>query len=375
MNKEKEIVYFPGLNGIRAIAALLVIFMHFNQFAYLFGLSRFYPETDLAGIAVTIFFALSGFLITFLLLEEKEKYESVSLSKFYMRRILRIWPLYFTIIIASFLLYHFVPSVNEPVDTRKTIFLFIFFLPNYAYLSGLTITPITPLWSIGVEEQFYILWPWFFRGKKTIQRLGTILLCFLLLFLAVKLVVRVYGSTFWFTFISTTRLDCMALGGIGAYLYKTKRQGFLKIMYHPLTQVLAWLVLLVTIAYRPIHFASFFDHDFYALVSLALILNVSTNKKTLISLENGICNFLGKISYGLYCYHMLIIVILSLLLPSMKSHDVVPVQVGMFVFVLLVTIIVAGTSYHLFEIRFINLKHRFAKIFSSNSMLSKSAGN
>src|SRR5271155_5691395 len=99
----KQAVYFSGLNGLRAIAALSVVFSHTTTSLNQFGLNPFiygkFPDgttktTLLAAFGVTIFFALSGFLITYLLLEEK-KTKEINIKNFYIRRILRIWPLYY----------------------------------------------------------------------------------------------------------------------------------------------------------------------------------------------------------------------------------------------------------------------------------------
>src|SRR4051812_16240676 len=99
----KKVLHFSGLNGLRAIAAIAVVFAHTTTGLYSFGLDCFifgkYPDgnpksTLLAGFGVSIFFALSGFLITYLLLEEKRQKE-INIKNFYIRRILRIWPLYY----------------------------------------------------------------------------------------------------------------------------------------------------------------------------------------------------------------------------------------------------------------------------------------
>ena len=109
----EEKIYFKGLNGIRAIAALAVVFSHTTGMLSMFGLSKFIfgktidgtsVSTSLAGFGVTIFFALSGFLITYLLLQEKKNNAIINLKHFYLRRVLRIWPLYYSyIIIVSWL--------------------------------------------------------------------------------------------------------------------------------------------------------------------------------------------------------------------------------------------------------------------------------
>src|SRR5436190_23097005 len=98
-------VYFKGLNGIRAIAVMIVIVFHIDQFIGLFGLKTFgFYETGMAAYGVNLFFVLSGFLITYLLLMEKSKFEKIDLRKFYLRRIFRIWPIYYLLIIVTVIL-------------------------------------------------------------------------------------------------------------------------------------------------------------------------------------------------------------------------------------------------------------------------------
>lgn len=103
LNVKDRISYFPGLNGLRAIAALVVIVWHADIFIVSFSLADFgLKQSGLAGYAVNLFFVLSGFLITYLLMVEKEKTGTIDVKKFYMRRVLRIWPLYYVSILISF---------------------------------------------------------------------------------------------------------------------------------------------------------------------------------------------------------------------------------------------------------------------------------
>ena len=121
-----------------------------------------------------MFFVLSGFLITFLLIKEKEYFEKINFKNFYIRRILRIWPLYYFIVILSlfilpkFSIFHINGSFFEfenNMEAIKIMLLFIFILPNVLYL----IKPIAfsaQTWSIGVEEQFYLIWPFIVNRFK-----------------------------------------------------------------------------------------------------------------------------------------------------------------------------------------------------------------
>ena len=101
--KEKS-VYFPNLNSLRFIAALLVIVHHVEQIRMMFGMENSFENKtiELIGrMGVVLFFVLSGFLISYLLLAEKEFTGEINIKNFYIRRVLRIWPLYFFIIILA----------------------------------------------------------------------------------------------------------------------------------------------------------------------------------------------------------------------------------------------------------------------------------
>ena len=122
---------------------------------------------SIGRVGMVLFFVLSGFLITYLLLVEREDRHRIDIPRFYLRRILRIWPLYFLIVgICQFLIpvkglfgLDSIYSVTAP-NFRLASLYYLLFLPNLAFL---TVWPVNPLlgytWSIGVEEQFYLLWP------------------------------------------------------------------------------------------------------------------------------------------------------------------------------------------------------------------------
>lgn len=99
---------FPNLNAIRFIAAFFVIIHHTEQFKELFHINNVFniPFVYAVGkLGVILFFTLSGFLITYLLLRERENRKKINIKNFYMRRVLRIWPLYYLIVVLSFLLF------------------------------------------------------------------------------------------------------------------------------------------------------------------------------------------------------------------------------------------------------------------------------
>ena len=104
--KVQKSIYFPNLNSIRFIAALLVIIHHIEQFKSVFNIYPNQMNNPVIGsfgpLGVRLFFVLSGFLITYLLFAEKEVSGTISITKFYIRRALRIWPLYYLIVLLAF---------------------------------------------------------------------------------------------------------------------------------------------------------------------------------------------------------------------------------------------------------------------------------
>ena len=160
----QRINHFDGLNGLRFIAAFLVVMHHSETIRRKYG---FLNLEDFSLFrngfnAVSFFFVLSGFLITYLLLKEHNQTSSISIKKFYVRRILRIWPLYFLLviigtIIVPFLIHTIGYNYQIPYTFSQVWFYFLLFMPFMVNaLFGHHI--IEPLWSIGVEEIFYMVW-------------------------------------------------------------------------------------------------------------------------------------------------------------------------------------------------------------------------
>ena len=104
MDCRSHSVLFPGLNGIRALASLVVLIEHIEVFKSYYGISSFLPIRYwqfLGASAVTVFFVLSGFLLTYLLLAERARTGTIHLLYFYARRVLRIWPVYFVVLLVA----------------------------------------------------------------------------------------------------------------------------------------------------------------------------------------------------------------------------------------------------------------------------------
>ena len=163
--------YIPSLDGWRAVAIMMVILGHFmlklEQGSVIHTILKL---TAIGILGVKIFFVLSGFLITTLLIKEKIKYGRLDLKNFFIRRALRIIPVLYLYIIVVFLVNHF-SSLNLSLSNFVGPLLYI---NNFNFLSGTWITGHT--WSLAVEEQFYLIWPFIFRYIK-----NSLLICLIII--------------------------------------------------------------------------------------------------------------------------------------------------------------------------------------------------
>ncbi len=362
--------YLPGLNGIRALAASIVIFWHSDEFAYLFGLPAYgYGDTGMAGTAVTLFFVLSGFLITLLLLKEKKKFQTVDVARFYGRRILRIWPVYYVAVLLAVLVFPRLGSEQMPTHHVGLAFgLYALLLPNAAYAFDLGIRSIKPLWSVGVEEQFYLVWPWVVKKSGSLIRA----LCIIAIgFVALKTSLRLFENGPFYRLLRLTAIDSMAVGGIWAWMVHHNHV-WLRLVYSKFTQIFCWSFLLICIVYKPLQITSLYDSELHALVFACLITTVSSNPAPLLRLENPLANFLGRISYGLYVYHMPILCILSQFFgPFFKELRPLELRLAWVILLTYVTtVMVAWLSYHFMESRFLAYKVRLAKVPSTDDRSS-----
>lgn len=360
--KESGIIYFKGLNGIRAIAALIVVIWHIDQLSYLFDIHpKYFYRNGMASRAVDLFFVLSGFLITFLLLKEKEQYGVVDFKKFYLRRIFRIWPSYYLAVIITFLLYYF-----DLIEVEKSFFvsalLYIFMLANVAFSLGIHLLPIAPLWSVGVEEQFYAFWPF------VVNKLKNLGLVFLSIFV-IGALIRILFVYYYLNqesdivdFLYYFRINIMAMGALGAYLLYEK-SNYLKYIYRKDVQIIAWSVLFISIFYKPPHLREYIDAEMNSVFYLIIILNVASNSNSIFNLENKLFNFLGRISYGIYVYHMLLINVIAIIL---KKIDIKLNYLSVQLILISTTILVSYLSYNYFETYFLNKKKKYMKVKSTN---------
>jgi len=368
MKELKNIKHFSGLSILRFLAASLVIFHHVEQYKHWAGMSSFWGENSvnqLGHLPVAFFFVLSGFLITYLLMKEDHQYNTINLKAFYMRRILRIWPLYFVVaIIAFFLLPLIVGSFFGAQKPDSSTFLSVFlFLPNLLRITFPNLVGANQLWSVGIEEQFYLIWPvliLLFRKR-------------VILFLCGFIILKVLGHMILVGFnhvqlegLNVERLqqvemlyrlfpvEQMAIGGLGAAFLFYNHTVFLKIIKHRLTMVGAIIGLMVMVL-SDAH--GIFTTYLEGIVFTVLIMQLTLGRFASKYLENNLFKKLGDMSYGIYMWHTIIIALTIALLPA--SVLSVFGNWGLHLFCFVMSIITANFSFKYLEVPVLKLKKYF----------------
>ena len=368
-------VYFPNLNGLRFFAAFIVLFRHIEQFKLLLGQPsinfRFGPTGHLC---VLFFFTLSGFIISYLLLNEKRVDGAVSIKTFYARRCRRIFPLYYLIIMTGIFLIPALPFYQIPVYSSqiyihfdRKLLLFLLLLSNVYFVIYPFFPYIAHTWSIAVEEQFYLFWPWIIKYSGNYLK---VFLSILLLGIALSngfggwVITVLHDRLSLFShnnsgmiinyinsFFELFRMDCFAMGALGAAILIKGPSSFLKIIFKPVGQIFIYSVFIILIIFEQ----QFNLNDIvYCFLLMLIILNLAGNKTSLVNLENRWLNYLGKISYGLYMFHPFVIL---LLIKSMViySNGVNNVFSNLLLYILspVITILIAWLSFERFEKKFL----------------------
>ncbi len=329
------------------------------------------------GIGVYFFFVLSGFLITYILVTEKMKEGKLRIGRFFVRRSFRIWPLYFLLVTIVFLLpYEFKEHIGLHMVGGGYEFdpKFSFtFLENYKMIlmdNYPKTTPLNVFWSLCIEEHFYLIWmvslafipvkrlPWFFGISVLVA-------------IAARIVSpMILNNTHIDTGEILTNLDLFAMGGIVGYLVATNYQK-VAARIHAIPMVVKVLFILLVIAMviarkymLPAYGGSLhFIRPTIIAATFALLIAVFVPQDSRLRIgDKNPLTFLGKISYGLYVYH---IVLIHLTSKYCKNHDIALdnwTNMSIYIaFTFVATVVVSYCSYRFFEMPFLKLREKLAK--------------
>lgn len=351
--------YFKNLDTLRWLAFLGVFLSH----TILFKVDNKIVDHIIVAstfdyLSVPFFFSLSSFLITFNLLSEKKRNGDIQLFQFYKNRALRIWPLYFGLVIIGFFL---IPGICNLLHisppTLPTLLPFLFFYVNYHIIEhGLYFTFILLiLWSISIEEQFYIFWG---SVLKTIP-LKAVLVTILSLF-SISIIYSYYNLSNHFLVIDTIFvLQNFCMGAIVAWLAVCNSKLMAQVQKMPSSIFLIPYIIL-PIAYIAID-NDLAENIIKSFCYAGILYDQTLNEKRIFNFGKfAFGSYLGKISYGLYIYHALVIEILSKTFDFFNAKNMNPTtNIFQILIALTITIIMAHFSYQYVEKRFLALKtHR-----------------
>lgn len=349
--------HFRRLDTLRFIAFFLVFWQHgfARSFLGLSGNKTFdsiiTALTLTGGVGVHIFFVISGFLITFLLIKENEISGKISIKNFYLRRVLRIWPLYYLIVLSGiFVLPYFIHTFKFDGSILKNLV----FLNNFDVNNADSNIGIT--WSVAIEEQFYLFWPVFFSlfyKKGLLNYFSLTLFCLSTLYILINPVTS-YFHTFG-------NINYLMIGCFGASIYSNHKERILSglLLNRKAFYGIIFLVISIKIIldiYINVYFLAVVLPFCYLWIVIYL---VGSDKSGL----PGYFSNLGKYTYGMYLYHPIVLISLRI------GFDLINLDYGnnlinlaLATIGLVITILISKLSYNYFEKYFLTLKSKISTV-------------
>ena len=361
--QEKSKYYFPQLDSIRGLSFLAVFFFHAVHPHFgtgFFSRMAQYLYNNLV-LSIDVFFILSSFLLTWLGINEYKEKGNFSFVNYFIRRILRIWPLYFLIMIFSFIL---LPYLQVSV-TLPPAYYYVYFISNF-YLEG-HVYFLRFLWTLSVEEQFYLIW-----GLCLLLFQKRMLVC-VVLFIGISVGYTIYAiyNKIPHDLNTLTYLFDFAVGILAAIILQ--KDNYIVDFFKKLTKRNSGLFFLVLPAifiamfcaldFGPAYFAPWLDlmgRYIFIIFTGLFIIEQMVNEKTVLKLKSlRFLVYTGKISYGLYCFHGIVLAFGSVILEKLNIS--MPEILRAIIF-LLVNYIVAAISYRFIEKPFLRLKNKLRRI-------------
>lgn len=348
--------HYPGLDALRGIAVILVVLYHYV------------PFFRIGWIGVDLFFVLSGFLITGNLLRGREQKDYF--KNFYIRRVLRIFPLYYLALVVFYTSAPYVFS-NQKVGSTYCYYIanqayFWTFTQNWLFIrKGMPTEPyLSHFWSLAIEEQFYLFWPFLVFLCRNLTALKIVLSAFFLLALGLRLCLYFQGVSQIDSYYCNlfTRLDALSAGGFLAVWLFEKKQ--IPRYFH----FFCFVLLLTLILYSAFCAGLNNDSALSRTLGYSVYAAFFASCCSLALTENAVLarflflHFLGKISYGIYVYHLPILLLFYYFFAE-KMRSALGNDTATFFLALCsagITLLASIISYYTIESPFLKLKEKFA---------------
>lgn len=380
---EKEKIFFPNLDGLRFFS-FFAVFLYHTYLTFYNNIKEVSPKAygvveflfRNGNLGVNFFFVLSGFLITYLLIKEREFKGTIHVGNFYIRRILRIWPLFYLCVFIGFIVFPIIKKMTGgvPNEIANPLY-YIFFANNFDFMHSWPTKPdatiLSVLWSVAVEEQFYLTWPLIMRFvpvrfyKFVFPTIMLLTLVFRSFYTGLD--DHDFGVRYFHTF---SLIGDMALGGLLAYLCSsdTPFRRFVSNL-NRLQVAMIYLGAIVVTLFRD----ELFTFNAFTVVIERLviafffgmiILEQNYAKGSFFKMSRfKTLSKLGIYTYGLYCLHLLGFLVADVAL-NKAGQDKTSFTIATIgcVAALVLSVIISLASYHLYEKWFLKLKDRFAFI-------------
>ncbi len=315
-----------GLNGIRALCALFILWGHISQRDFSLWEIRYIPLPECCAY---VFFLISGFLAGYRI--DKTK----GVLSYYKKKARRILPLYYSYLVVSFLVYWAIGRLDQILDSR--LFYYVFLVPQIPFCSQTGILPLVHLWFIGTIVLFYFIFPFFAKLEESKQIAGAAIIAVVWLFL--KLAMRVFCGTDSISYhlVTVTSLDVLFAGVWLGLLMKEGHPMLVNAKSWTWLGIIAWLLFL---------FSGFYGRlipapvrvEFIALLAMGMIIT-QQGASPIPNLENKFFDELGTISYEIYVVQIIVIILLSLV------YSRVMMKIPAIVIYLTCTAIVIGVAW------------------------------
>ena len=364
--------FFANLNGLRFVGALFVFLFHcftlgrehwgaFFSTPIFTKLTKFFSK---GHHGVDLFFVLSGFLITYLLIHEASKNKTINAFGFFMRRLLRIWPLYFLLVFFGFFIFPYLPY---GLNTSNSLLNYSLFLSNFEEIwNGWrdSVNFLSVTWSISIEEQFYLSWVLLIAIFPPMRK-GKYFGYYFTFLILISLFFRWfhYNNERVLYFHTFSVMSDLAIGGYLSYLcfnfgisekLKNLRRGWIILIYtlgialilfaHPLFPGRLIVMQRIAIAF---FFSFVIFEQVYCLKSFYKVDKIPGFFK------------LGEISYGLYIYHCVVIYYVQQIMLDNQWNNSVTGFILFVVISALLTFCLSWLSYRYFERPLLRLKRYF----------------
>ncbi|MEO9531506.1 MAG: acyltransferase [Crocinitomicaceae bacterium] len=361
-------IYFENLDALRFIAALSVFLFHFSA-----DMKAVYPVFtehalgkailsifEKGSLGVNFFFVLSGFLITYLILHEVKHRGAFALGKFLIRRTVRIWPLYFIVVLIGFVLF---PAIIPGYETNHDPVMYLFFLANFDEIyNGMadSVNFLTSPWSVAVEEQFYLFWGILLLIWSKISKLklpAIIIMLYVLSFIFRAVHWEEERLIYYHTFAVCQ--DILTGSFVAWSLFHEKKWiNSLQNIKTPAVLGIYVLGFILCVLKNKVFFGELIviERFVLSLFFAFIVLDQIRGKHSVLKMgKYKTFNYLGKISYGLYMYHLVVMYLLFNWMNSWGAHGywLVPIYL---ILSFGATVTIASCSYHLIEKPLLKLK-------------------